>query len=94
MLGRVVGKEEEGHRALSPFPHCLLAFPCFAFALHPPAPPPKKVISTVLKLFHSQCQQLCKFIEKKKERFHIRKTYNEPKGIIIRSWETAHLPLP
>ena len=30
----------------------------------------------------------------KKESFYIRKTYFDPKGIIIRFRETAYLPLP
>ena len=49
----MVEKEGEGQTPLT-LPLCLLAFPCFAFALHTP----KKVISPVIKSFHSQCQQL------------------------------------
>ena len=67
--------------------------PCFAPPTAPGPPSSEKVISSVTKRFHSHGQQLCKFIEKK-ESFYIRKTYFDPKGIIIRFRETAYLPLP
>jgi len=89
-VGESGGERKRRTQTPLTLPPFLLAFPCFAFAL----PPSKKVISTVIKRFHSHGQQLCKFIGKKKESFYIGKTHYDPKGKIILFWETAHLPLP
>ena len=97
MLGKVVGKEGQGDKPLPPFPPAYWRFPvlpllCFPHRPRRP-PPPKKSFHQLQSVFTHMVSSYVNLLEKK-ESFYIRKTYFDPKGIIIRFRETAYLPLP